>query len=209
MTGRSRTIRRRLRVSAETACETFTKRFRGTVPDAAARIMTIVVIDPVGGMTGRVPESGSAEPIPVSEAPQAAQILTTEPAPCFLYADKAWICRFLVVGILGVVAATVGVHDASEPLFFRRAGRKDADPACLGCVRLPHATSMKVSYAARPSRQTRTSRARRNGRDWPHRPRSWSKYARSLPERSISRPRYPAHQRTGPGVTGGQCQCGG
>src|ERR1700722_18445230 len=41
--------------------------------------------------------------------------------------------------------------------------------------------------------------ARRDGRDWPCRPRSRSKYVRSLPGRSISRPRYPrypAHQRT-------------
>jgi hypothetical protein len=33
--------------------------------------------------------------------------------------------------------------------------------------------------------------ARRDGRDWPHRPGSWSKYIRSLPNRGISRPRAP------------------
>jgi hypothetical protein len=51
--------------------------------------------------------------------------------------------------------------------------------------------------------------ARGDERDRADRPRSRSKYVESLPERSISRPRYPAHQRNGPGVTGGQCQCGG
>jgi hypothetical protein len=35
-----------------------------------------------------------------------------------------------------------------EPIFIGWAGRKAADPACLGRVRLPHAASMKASYPA-------------------------------------------------------------
>ena len=35
-------------------------------------------------------------------------------------------------------------------------------------------------------------------RDRAYRPQSWSKYIGSLPSRSIGRPQYPAHQRTGP-----------
>jgi SAM-dependent methyltransferase len=68
------------------------------------------------------------------------------PAPRFLQADEAWVCRFLIVGILGVVPATVGVHDASQSVIIGRAGRKAADPAGLGCIRLPHAASMEASH---------------------------------------------------------------
>jgi hypothetical protein len=97
-------------------------------------------------MTGRVPGSGSTEPVLVSEAPEAAEVLAAEPAPRFLQADEAWVCRFLIVGILGVVPATVGVHDSSQSVFVGRAGRKAADPAGLGCIRLPHAASMEAGH---------------------------------------------------------------
>ena len=74
---------------------------------------------PISGMTGRSPRSGSAKSGPISQALQAPEILAAEPATCCLDADEAGICRFLVVGILGVVPAAVGVDDASESVLIR------------------------------------------------------------------------------------------
>lgn len=103
-----------------------------------------------GGMTVRLARSGSAEAVPVSKASQAAQILPAEPALCLLRTDEAGICRRFIVGILGLVSSAVGVHDASEALFIRLAGRKAVDPACLGCIRFPHTTSMNGSHPQAP-----------------------------------------------------------
>jgi hypothetical protein len=101
-------------------------------------------------MTVRLTRSGSAEAVPVSKASQAAQILPAEPALCLLRADEAGICRRFIVGILGLVSSAVGVHDASEALFIRLAGRKAVDPARLGCIRFPHTTSMNGRHPQAP-----------------------------------------------------------
>jgi hypothetical protein len=66
-------------------------------------------------MTVRVPGSGSAEPVPVSKASQAAQIVARGTGAVLSLCGRNWVCGFLVIGILGVVLAIVGVYDLSEP----------------------------------------------------------------------------------------------
>src|ERR1039458_7243710 len=91
--------------------------------------------------------SRSAGPVSEAHAPQATEVLTAEPAPRFFQADEARVCRFLVVRVLSVVPAAVGVHDASKSVFIRWRGGEAAGPTSLMCVPLPHAASMRASFA--------------------------------------------------------------
>ena len=74
----------------------------------------------------------------------------------------------------------------------RRPGHAAGDRRAAGRVRRAREPDHPAGYPAGPGRA-----ARRDPRPRAHRPESRSKYMGSLPNRGISRPRYPAHRRTG------------
>lgn len=65
---------------------------------------------------------------------QATEVPTAEPAPRFLQAGEAWVCRVLVLRVLSVPAA-VGVHDVSESVFIGWTGGKLLAQPALGASR--------------------------------------------------------------------------
>ncbi len=66
--------------------------------------------------------------VAVGAAPQAAKVLATEPPPCLLQKDKAWVGRGLEVGVLRVILSAVLVDDPAEGILVRWPRREAADP---------------------------------------------------------------------------------